>query len=283
MNDLFENISEDLRSKIVIVSDLRDFDVSMINNGLICIHLSWSGYSFQHGKVILNLIDQLTLASFPIYIFDNIDTNGNDNWEWLGFLPQGYFECVWIENGVIKYIYRDNNKSTALNKFKNYLLNKMILELIKSGDLQGLKEIAREDIGKVKCNSIPEELASIHLAAGMGNLEIVQFLLESPVNEDPGLLRGNNFTPLHAAAMNGHTKVVEYLLDKGAGPNVQTIPQKYAPIHSASFGGHLETIKMLINKGARIDLQNYRDEYPIDTAKRQNQHEVINFFLNLKE
>ena len=82
--------------------------------------------------------------------------------------------------------------------------------------------------------------------------------------------------------MNGFTSIVELLIEKGANVNVQTDPQKYAPVHSASFGGHLETIKVLVNNGADLNLRNYRNELPIDTAKRQNQMETIKYFEELK-
>ena len=56
---------------------------------------------------------------------------------------------------------------------------------------------------------------------------------------------------------------------------MQTEPQGYAPLHSASFGGHVETVRLLIARGGDTSLRNYRDEQPIDTAKRQNQGDVI--------
>jgi len=160
----------------------------------------------------------------------------------------------------------------------------MIEQVIFQGDLEKLKIIAeQEGIERVKCNSELNKLASIHLASSIGDLKIVKFLLEPPINEDPNLLRLNNFAPLHSAAMNGNVEIVEYLISRGAEVNIQTDPQKYAPIHSASFGGHLETIRELIKKGASINLKNYRNELPIDTARRQNQIEVVRYFEELEK
>ena len=159
----------------------------------------------------------------------------------------------------------------------------MIKQLIYKGNLEQLRKIvAQEGVEKVKCNTDINELASIHWASNANHLEIVRFLLNDPVNEDCNLVRGNNFTPLHSAAMNGNTQIVEYLISKGANINVQTQPQGYAPIHSASFAGHLETIKVLVKNGADLSLKNYRDELPIDTAKRQNQVETVGYFEGLK-
>jgi len=158
----------------------------------------------------------------------------------------------------------------------------VVITLIYDNNLQEIKELALNYGNEaIKCNHEQAELAPIHIAAGLGNTEIVSFFLNSPINEDPGLRRVNNFTPLHAAAMEGHTAVVKLLVEKGANVNEQTDPQKYAPVHSASFGGHLETIKLLVANGANLELKNYRDEKPIDTAKRQEQLAVVSYFEGL--
>ena len=170
----------------------------------------------------------------------------------------------------------DKSQKVEINNFQ-------LEELIRRGNNEEFLKIAAEIGGeKIKCNSNSEELASIHWAAGSGNIEIVKYLLSDEVNENASLTRGNNFSPLHAASMNGFTNIVELLIEKGANVNVQTDPQKYAPIHSASFGGHLETIKVLVDNGADLNLRNYRNELPIDTAKRQNQTETIKYFEELK-
>ena len=163
------------------------------------------------------------------------------------------------------------------------IINLQIKELIQNGKNEEFIKVAMKvGAGKIKCNSNPDELASIHWAAGLGNIKIVEYLLSDEVNENPNLTRDNNFTPLHAASMNGFTQIVELLILKGANVNIQTEPQKYAPIHSASFGGHLETIKVLVKNGANLNLRNYRNELPIDTAKRQNQFETVRYFEEIQ-
>jgi len=165
----------------------------------------------------------------------------------------------------------DSNHSNKKEEITNF----QIEELIRNGE----NEVGVE---KIKCNANQEELASIHWAVGSGNIEIAKYLLSEEVNESANLTRGNNFSPLHAESMNGFTDIVELLIENGANVNVQTDPQKYAPIHSASFGGHLETIKVLVKNGADLSLRNYRNELPIDTAKRQNQLETVKYFEEIK-
>jgi uncharacterized protein len=104
---------------------------------------------------------------------------------------------------------------------------------------------------------------------------VVRFLLGPAVGADPKAARNNRFTPLHAAAMQGRAAVCEALLAAGADVDAQTDPQGYAPLHSAAFAGHLEAIGVLLRHGANCNLVNYRNERPVDTARRTNQPTAI--------
>lgn len=119
------------------------------------------------------------------------------------------------------------------------------------------------------------QLTTLHLAAARGSKDAVEYLLSAAVRADPGAARDNNFTPLHGAAMHGHTEICEALLREGAGVNIQTDPQKYSPLHSAAFAGHVDTIKLLLAKGADRNLVNYRGEKAVDTARRQHQMAAV--------
>lgn len=112
-------------------------------------------------------------------------------------------------------------------------------------------------------------LTTLHFAAASGSLDAVRFLLSDAVGADVNAARGNNFTPLHAAAMNGHSEVCRVLLEKGASPNVQTDPQGYVPLHSAAWAGHIGAIEVLLAARARTDIRNHRGETPAQTALRQ--------------
>lgn len=59
-------------------------------------------------------------------------------------------------------------------------------------------------------------------------------------------------TPLHAAAMNGRTEAVAYLLGLGAGHSAPA-EYGYTPLHMAARHGQLETAKQLISAGANIN------------------------------
>ncbi|MDB4324821.1 ankyrin repeat domain-containing protein [bacterium] len=145
----------------------------------------------------------------------------------------------------------------------------------KAGDLELLERLAASRGPEaLRLDDDLEELTGLHYAAASGCLDLVRFFLSPAIGSDPTAARGNNFTPLHGAAMFGHTAVCEALLEAGADVNTQTKPQGYAPLHSAAFGGHVETIRLLLLHGADRGLLNYRDERPADTANRTGQLEA---------
>lgn len=157
-------------------------------------------------------------------------------------------------------------------------LEATILQAIKQGNLSQLEALVEEHGAEaIRADTNPEELTALHWAAGAGDLKIVCYLMSDAIQADPRATRINNFTPLHAAAMQGHSEVCQELLETGVDVNVQTIPQGYAPLHSAAYGGYLEAIKVLLAYGADLELRNYRDERPVETAQRQNQNEVVVF------
>lgn len=54
-------------------------------------------------------------------------------------------------------------------------------------------------------------------------------------------------TVLHIAAQNGDTDIVEFLLESGASPDIQTFDCDMTPLHLAAQNGHGECIKILLN------------------------------------
>ena len=55
-------------------------------------------------------------------------------------------------------------------------------------------------------DSVPDEsgLTPLHIAAANGKTEVVNWLLSSD-QDDPGIVTAAGYTPCHVAAINGHT------------------------------------------------------------------------------
>jgi ankyrin repeat protein len=141
-----------------------------------------------------------------------------------------------------------------------------------TGDVETIDQLCRRQGPEfVRMDQDPDELTALHHAAAGGLEELAIYLLAPPVNANPRAAHVNQFTPLHAAAMHGHTSICKRLLALGADVNAQTDPQKYAPLHSAAFAGHLDTLRLLLRYRADRSLLNYRGETPAGTAMRTGQ------------
>ena len=146
---------------------------------------------------------------------------------------------------------------------------------IAAGDLAAIERYAVQfGPASLQMDDDPDELSALHYAAAAGHEPLVLFLLAPPVNADVCAARGNRFTPLHCAAMNGHASMCATLIRVGANVNAQTDPQGYAPLHTAAFAGHVDAIRVLLAGGADRNLLNHRNETPAQTAARTGQEEA---------
>jgi len=95
-----------------------------------------------------------------------------------------------------------------------------------------------------------------HMAAVRGHSEIVRMLVERAPPEDPDAALASALT---AAAYNGYTDIVIYLLD--AGVHVDAIPprpQMSTALESSAERGHLELTALLLDRGARVRVTDER-------------------------
>ncbi|XP_074596331.1 uncharacterized protein LOC141851486 [Brevipalpus obovatus] len=102
----------------------------------------------------------------------------------------------------------------------------------------------------------------LHEAAYNGNLDVVRQLLIKKIDLDQK--DSSHHTPLSLAAAQGHSQVVDLLLEKGAKINSEK--KRNSPLHLAALNNHLETVKLLINKGADISAKNNEKDTPLHIA-----------------
>ncbi|MBO0863177.1 MAG: ankyrin repeat domain-containing protein [Chloracidobacterium sp.] len=131
-------------------------------------------------------------------------------------------------------------------------------------------------------------------AAGLGKLEEVKAIIESGVDlsvhrrrcapespnddwpADSAHIRGDVLSDaMYAAARNGHTQVVEYLLDRGAAVDAKGVFGATA-LHWAAINGHLKTILLLLARGASLAIRDARfNSTPEAWAKEGGHKEVV--------
>ena len=141
-----------------------------------------------------------------------------------------------------------------------------------------------EKKGDITITSDAED-SVLHVCAFSGNTELLAlFLKQSNCKDliDQGDYEGK--TPLHKAVFRGNprTDCVKLLCDHGANILAKN-KYGYIPLHWSSMHGHLESTKIFIQKKAPLDMLNSNQESPFDLALRENQDDIIHYFLKTKK
>lgn len=108
---------------------------------------------------------------------------------------------------------------------------------------------------------------ALTIAAGLGNEEIVQLLVEN--GADVNIFVDEGYTALAEAVNGGHYQVVAYLLDLGVNPN--QLVSGVTPIFFAAQSGRPDIVELLLQYGAD---PNYQSHSSILGETRRSQQET---------
>ncbi|KAI0128366.1 hypothetical protein BJ170DRAFT_324833 [Xylariales sp. AK1849] len=128
---------------------------------------------------------------------------------------------------------------------RDYRQGTPLMTVAAKGYLDTVKVLLK---GGADPNAMSEAMrvTAIHMAAEMGNEEIVEALIQACAEVNVRTI--TNTTPLHQAAMKGHLQVVEILL--GAGAEINTLDdQGLTPLDFAVYCNHEETAQHLWEAG----------------------------------
>ena len=118
---------------------------------------------------------------------------------------------------------------------------------------------------------------SIHTAASKGNMPVVKSRLAWGTSPNKRTFWYYD-TPLHSASAYGRTKVVKYLVDKGAdvsaGNEVSETPLHYAALH-----GHTQVVEILLDNGAEINQRGANSQTALMDAVSNGQADMVKFLL----
>ncbi|TQN66287.1 Ankyrin-2, partial [Colletotrichum shisoi] len=121
-----------------------------------------------------------------------------------------------------------------------------------------------------------EKRSPLHHAASWGSPAIVGALLDHRAPIDSQDSKG--LTALHVAVSHGYEKVVELLLQRGAGTHIGVAKRKRTAMHIAATMGHLEIVETLLRHGAVLDARDSRGETPLHLADAHG-HRMVKKFL----
>lgn len=105
------------------------------------------------------------------------------------------------------------------------------------------------------------------LAATRGHMPIVQRLVRA--GADVNKKARNGMTPLRAAVIWGHVRMVEFLVETGARAQRD---RRWQPIHDAVLHHRERMTKFLLETGADVNSRTRRMETPLHIAARGNSH-----------
>ena len=145
------------------------------------------------------------------------------------------------------------------------------LAAARNGDVAEVKRRLKEGIDPN--TTIDDSLTALSYASAGGHLEVIQLLLKH--GSDVRLRSGYwGHSAVDQAALFGHTKAVEMLVDNGASlqasqPVNHTGVRRYfgnGPLHEIAYSGNAACLDLLLEKGADINGRNRKNETPLMIA-----------------
>jgi ankyrin repeat protein len=105
------------------------------------------------------------------------------------------------------------------------------------------------------------------IAAALQQTEWVCYYLEA-ARLHPDATWGGKPTALCYAALSANSRLVAYLLEKGADPN-RADALGMTPLHYAALGGCEVCVAALLGRGARLNTRNHRGQTPLGLTECQ--------------
>uniref|UniRef100_A0A3B5AAT3 Ankyrin repeat domain 2 n=1 Tax=Stegastes partitus TaxID=144197 RepID=A0A3B5AAT3_9TELE len=121
----------------------------------------------------------------------------------------------------------------------------------------------------------PVDAAEFMNAASQGKVNVIDVYLADGGNPNAQDER----TALHRASLEGHTAVVQMLLEKGADINLKDQLGSRA-IHCACRGGSLGVVKALKSHGADLNVRDKLYSTPLHVATRTGHTTIVEYLLS---
>lgn len=186
-------------------------------------------------------------------------------------------------SGAATSIYSSDGKSLAEVAVRSGELE--ALEVVDS--ISALKEPSPERESKRSYSKDGQRLSIQgyklwHLSACSGSRGVIalRHFFDRGYVPDIDAPEAHGRTALHIAAFFGDTDALDYLLSKGANPNV---PDKVGntALHLAAMAGEVDSINILVSAGADIDAVTFEGDLALHHAASEGNDEAVDALLKL--
>ncbi|MAG37662.1 MAG: hypothetical protein CL878_15615 [Dehalococcoidia bacterium] len=120
----------------------------------------------------------------------------------------------------------------------------------------------------------PDGWTALGLAAGFGNVGVVDILLDSGADTEQYSANSTANTALHAAAFFKQVATAERLIERGANVNSTYRSSGDTSLHVATWSGDLAMVNVLLEHGADPGIRNAKGELPVDSALSNGRTDV---------
>ena len=165
---------------------------------------------------------------------------------------------------------RNSNKKNPLKKYCHYTSSyirkpahyNILINAIENNDIKKVKELLNKEVSNIN------------------------------------LLNKNGITPLHIAVINGNLEIINFMLEKGANPNIKSFNKKQTPLHYAYIFKNIKANKiknLLIKYKADPNIEDinnkkpkeyslkYKESSDVDNYTSSNENDNDNFDNKIKE
>jgi ankyrin repeat protein len=129
------------------------------------------------------------------------------------------------------------------------------------------------------CN-LPDSmgLTPLHLAALLGHVKILELLIQH--GGDISRRDGRGWTALHCCVSKGHESALALMMDCGGDDMIELIDKEgNTPLHTAAEEGHLECARLLLETAANPDLMNAQGFTPFAIANARGHNKLGSLIL----
>ena len=116
------------------------------------------------------------------------------------------------------------------------------------------------------------------LASKNGKFGVVKYLVEKGASFDSKTSPSGK-TPMHVAASQGHTRVLEFLRSKGGSPLTEDA-NGWNPLHYAASNGQIDAVQYLCNVGVQTSCETHDGLTPLALAKEHGHLDLERLLSN---